>query len=244
MTLYKLLETASPADIPALGERFDIAKAITKTIFEIHNMGWLHKNVSSRNILFWPRRSPVNPDEFVLGKPYLVGFDISRPNLPGEMTEKPVADRIDDVYRHPKYRGSKPESFIPAFDIFSLGVVLYGEFTYSPLREWHTNPIHLEIGLWRLAAPKPKSPGYGSKPPLEHKPVSIGAEDFVEKTILSKPIYSLKSFTGTRYQNIVIACLKREFDEPYARSIMSGNFSDYQDEVQNRIVDPIMLCDA
>ena len=130
MTLYKILENASGADIPALGERFDIAKAITKTVFEIHNMGWLHKNVSSRNILFWPQRSRANPDEFILGKPYLVGFDISRPNFPGEMTEKPVADRIDDVYRHPRYKGSSPESFIPAFDIFSLGVVLFGECAY------------------------------------------------------------------------------------------------------------------
>lgn len=130
VTLYKLLENASGADILALGERFEIAKAITKTVFEIHNMGWLHKNVSSRNILFWPQRSMKNPDEYILGKPYLVGFDISRPNLPGEKTEKPVADRIDDVYRHPRYKGANAESFIPPFDIFSLGIVLFGGLTY------------------------------------------------------------------------------------------------------------------
>ena len=102
----------------------------------------------------------------------------------------------------------------------------------------------IELGLWRLAAPKPKTPSHGPKPPLDHKPVSVGAEDFIEKTILSKPVHLLKSFTGTRYQNIVTDCLKRAFDEAYDKSLATGNFSDYQNEVQSRVVDPIMLCNA
>ena len=55
ISLHRILsEVKSAADIPELGTRFDIAKAIATTVFEFHNIGWLHKKIDSTDILFWP----------------------------------------------------------------------------------------------------------------------------------------------------------------------------------------------
>lgn len=56
LTLYDLLKRVErphqPKDIPDLGERFELAKALASTVFNIHNIGWVHKNVQPKNILF------------------------------------------------------------------------------------------------------------------------------------------------------------------------------------------------
>jgi len=133
VTLHQVLTRSKSAkDIPDLGECFDLAKALVSTLFEIHNIGWMHKNIQPKNVIFWPK--PNTRDEPDLRKPYLMGFDISRPYQPGEVSEKPLSRPEDDVYRHPKYKGSHSRSFRPSFDMYSLGVILY------------------EIGLWRNVA--------------------------------------------------------------------------------------------
>ena len=42
MTLHQLLTRHKQgSDIPDLGERFELAKALASTVFEIHNIGWM-----------------------------------------------------------------------------------------------------------------------------------------------------------------------------------------------------------
>ena len=66
-------------DIPRLGERFELAKALVSTIFEIHNLGLLHGNLQPKNILFW--RISKTTSKIAITKPHLIGFDISGPPL-------------------------------------------------------------------------------------------------------------------------------------------------------------------
>ena len=140
-----LTRATKPNDISDLGERFDLAKALVSTVFEIHNIGWMHKNINPKNILFWPKpNTRSDPD---LRKPYLRGFDISRPNQPGEISEKPLSRPEDDLYRHPDYKGPNARSFQPSFDMYSVGVMLYG------------------IGLWRNVAQQKESSS--SRPSLQ-----------------------------------------------------------------------------
>ena len=158
MTLHQLLMRAKSAnDIPDLGERFDLAKALTSTVFEIHNLGWVHKNIQPKNILFWPK--PNTTDEPDLRKPYLMGFDISRPSQPGEVSEKPPSRPEDDLYRHPEYIGLNPQSFQPSFDLYSLGVPCTksacGEMLPSKSTRaayghlfTHRNQIHNSLRRW------------------------------------------------------------------------------------------------
>lgn len=185
LTLCQLLtRVKSGNDIPDLGERFELAKALVSTVFEIHNIGWMHKNIQPKNILFWPKAGAT--DEMNISKPYLMGFDISRPDQPGEMSEKPPIRPEDDIYRHPDYKGENSKPFRPSFDIYSLGVILF------------------EIALWR---------NIGS-PTRRTSQSNIDPDDpqYIEKVVMSGPVLELKRYTGTRYQNAVIACLSREFD--------------------------------
>ena len=44
--LHHLLSSVfKTSDVPGLGDRFELAKALVSTVFEILNLGWLHKNI-------------------------------------------------------------------------------------------------------------------------------------------------------------------------------------------------------
>lgn len=47
ITLHQLLTNPAmkSSDVPDLGERFELAKVLATTVFEIMNIGWLHKNI-------------------------------------------------------------------------------------------------------------------------------------------------------------------------------------------------------
>ena len=219
-TLHQLLtRVKSGNEIPDLGARFELAKALVSTVFEIHNIGWMHKNIQPKNILFWPK--PGTDGEQDISKPYLMGFDISRPDQPGEMSEKPPIRPEDDLYRHPDYKGGSPKSFRPSFDMYSLGVILF------------------EIGLWRnVGSQRPRS---GPRTTSD-----TGDPEYIEKTVMNGSIMDLKRFTGIRYRDAVTACLSREFDGVWERRGESRqtHLKTYLGQVQSRVVDAIARCSA
>lgn len=46
VTLHQLLTNVTKtSDVPDLGDRFELAKTLTTTVFEILNLGWVHKNI-------------------------------------------------------------------------------------------------------------------------------------------------------------------------------------------------------
>ena len=223
VTLHDLLSRIRDSrDIPDLGDRFELAKALVSTVFEIHNIGWMHKNIQPRNVLFWPKADAE--DEADLTRPYLMGFDISRPNQPNEFSEKARSRPEDDHYRHPEYREPNARSFQPSFDIYSLGVVLF------------------EIGIWRnLAATAQR---HGTRPTL---PSNRSDPLLIEKMMEKGPQLELRRYTGGRYRDAVVACLNRSFDffwedpPPYDGQMQLQR---YLRQVQNKVVDPLAVCNA
>ncbi len=158
-----------------------------------------------------------------LSKPYLMEFDISRPNHPGEVSEKLFFSPEDDVYRHPDYKGPAPLSFQPSFDMYSLGVILF------------------ENGLWRNVVSqahrhtmRPSLPTHNLDPQL------------IEKVVMSGPVMELKRYTGVRYQDAVIACLNREFDTFWQQpeENQKEQLQVYLVHIQNHIVNTIAHCNA
>jgi serine/threonine protein kinase len=93
----------------------------------------VHKGIKPENILVMtnPGALPKNDFPYVLGWPFLVGFERSRPASAhsGKFGEVRLADSL---YQHPSRWGVvAEEAFTMQHDIYSLGVVL------------------LEIGLWQ-----------------------------------------------------------------------------------------------
>lgn len=114
-----------------LGEKFSIAQTLVQSLHELHVSNWLHKAVSSENILFMQQRgaSRRQREIFSPSSVYLAGYEFSRPGRLRDPTQ-PAGDVVRSVYAHPAYRGGNSR-YRRLFDIYSLGVVL------------------LEIGLWQ-----------------------------------------------------------------------------------------------
>ncbi|EXF73891.1 hypothetical protein CFIO01_07356 [Colletotrichum fioriniae PJ7] len=127
VSLQTILSKKSGA--PSLSQRFHIALTITRAIAAFHANGWLHKEISSRSILFFFDEN----DRCMYLRPYLVNFEYSRPDT-AETNMTADDDLARNVYRHPDRQGSRPNvRFNKTHDLYSLGVVL------------------LEIGVWQTA---------------------------------------------------------------------------------------------
>jgi hypothetical protein len=115
-----------------LGSRFRLAKQLAESLYELHSSGWLHKSISSHNVLFFGKESgtALPPP---LEEPYFSGFTSSRPDDPSQISSQMV-ERGVGIYSHPDvqgFTGARRARFRAEYDIYSLGIVL------------------LEIGLWK-----------------------------------------------------------------------------------------------
>lgn len=120
---------------PPLGDRLRIAYSLASAMTGLHRVGWVHKAIHSRNLLFLgksvqaqstpsssalpgpPGASPI-PD-VDLTSPYLFGFDSSRPDDAATMLA--VDNSLDNnVYRHPARWNQPVLKFEKPHDIYSL----------------------------------------------------------------------------------------------------------------------------
>lgn len=91
----------SSSEILDLGSRFKLIHTLATAVYHLLLSGWLHKGLRSRNILLFQRTS--------LARPYLVGFDHSRPDHPKEASVRNEVVLEFDRYRHPSYLRNKDE---------------------------------------------------------------------------------------------------------------------------------------
>jgi serine/threonine protein kinase len=120
-----------PYEQPTLGSKFRLAFALADFVKEYHTIGWLHESFNPHNILFFNSSSPrLNDESEAILTPYIVGLHKSRPDGSFWQTDGPEPDTDLEDYQHPDYT-TGGQRYRPAFDYYSLGVVL------------------LEIGLWR-----------------------------------------------------------------------------------------------
>ncbi|RDW60751.1 hypothetical protein BP6252_12134 [Coleophoma cylindrospora] len=120
VSLAEFLKTSSKDQRPPLGDRFRLAFILARSIAEFHKVGWLHKNLSSYNVLFFY----APPSSVTIGHPYLVGFSHSRLGDRTQFTEGPLeGDRDYQDYQHPEYLANK-QRYRMEFDYYSLGIIL------------------------------------------------------------------------------------------------------------------------
>jgi len=106
---------------PHIGEKVALARALAISLHAFHISGWIHKDINSRNILFFTPSSENKDVE--LAKPYVVGFNHSR-----EDDERAYTEGTDFLsewrkYQHPNYQTSSMP-FKREYDYYSFGLVL------------------------------------------------------------------------------------------------------------------------
>jgi serine/threonine protein kinase len=180
---------------PYLGAVFRMAQDLAETVHALHNAGWLHKNISSYNILMFCKPAQA-PECFSFS--VLSGFAGSRPE-DSQYSARAFA-AIHSLYDHPKYqelcqdnRANSPVIFKRVFDYYSLGVVL------------------LELGLWRTAASLPSQrPGSESRtdgqPSRKTRKVVLPAMSYSRNLLKLMP--ELSARMGEAYMSAVKFCLE------------------------------------
>lgn len=185
----------------------------------MHSLDWLHKNISTRNIIFWSRDGDNRQPEIT--RPYLLGFDISRPV---EFFETPAKGDNHEYYHHPVLRKTSDKyhrhGFKPSYDLYSLGIVLY------------------KVGLWR-------STSWG---PIEiaEECYLIFDPKIGQKALAEGVMRDLRQHVGDRYANIVTACLDGGFDR-FNDDLSSDHpkqLRQYLNDFQTTIVNPLAAYSA
>ena len=133
VTLLSFLQHSGNTDsenTPSLEDRFRLALNLVTNLLHTHAKGITHRHINSNNVIFvesidqTPESKPWK--EGIIRKPYLVSWDQCSTDAtnPGEELHVPR------LYRHPDSKFGVRSTFKPAYDVYSLGLVL------------------LEIGLW------------------------------------------------------------------------------------------------
>lgn len=161
-----------------LGVRFTLAKKLMYSIVVLHTCGWLHKNIRSSYIFFFPAR-PADNKSFNnrrtdIGRPYIMGYGLSRPDdIPEKIEQdKPMAQAYsrggggllvaeysrrseENIVRHKSisrvHKVNDDLNMEPQIDIFQ-----HPDKVANPTRRSrHSYDIYsrglvlLEIGLWQ-----------------------------------------------------------------------------------------------
>lgn len=165
---------------PDLEVKVQLAKALVSAVKHFHMSGWLHKNFTSFNVLFF-HNSPDRWSNVDYGSPYIVGFRQSRQDQPNAYTEG-IANDTEEEYQHPSYRNRQRNApFKKSFDLYSLGLVL------------------LEIGIWAALCEVYESQEHRTASPAQLKDTYV--------KLCEKP---LRGIMGSFYSRATKACLEAE----------------------------------
>ena len=145
---------------PSLDEVFAIALRLISIVVTMHKANWLHKNISSYNIIFFPDRFTSIADS--MSSPYFTGSTYSRLNhMEAFTTDAPKEQREFVVdYENPIYQKCR-HRFRQEFDYYSIGLVLLELGYWKPLKyivkKIRGNPEELLEALLKDWVPSLKS---------------------------------------------------------------------------------------
>lgn len=143
--ITNLRELLGQTPKPSLSARIALCAALARCLHSLHAVNWLHKALRSDNIIFFS--SSPSPH---LDAPYVSGFELSRPSIMDEWSEKPGSEPAKDMYRHPNAQSSQADgSYRKSYDMYSLGVVM------TEIALW--KPVEEVIGLENLRRAKPST---------------------------------------------------------------------------------------
>ncbi|KAF2658084.1 kinase-like protein [Lophiostoma macrostomum CBS 122681] len=131
--LHQFRGSNDPLTRPTRASLLKLAVGIAETVLMYHQVGWMHKDICSANILLIVQPSGSISDWIC--SPFLTGFQHSRQNVVNAFSDGASQLMERYLYVHPKYLPTSPpgemgSTFRLEYDYHSLGIVL------------------LEIGLW------------------------------------------------------------------------------------------------
>lgn len=136
-TLRTLREALTSQQVPSLGKRIALACAIAESLFYLHTVSWLHKDIKSDNIIFIRQHSGETPEDGKevadISSPILSGFDCSRPDLVDEYSFRYSTMVANELYRHPDLLQLKTQRYQKSHDMYSLGLVLIEIALWQPI---------------------------------------------------------------------------------------------------------------
>ena len=152
LSLLSLLDPALKIR-PPLELRYRLAASICTTFSELYSSSWLHKGISSKNILFrgqapekgmtsrsssGRQQSDVDYFTSLLSGPLVSGFDYSRQETEEQTIDRARAssDTSSALYRHPNYQGDAAQGYKLAYDVYSLGMILLEIALWVPIRSF------------------------------------------------------------------------------------------------------------
>jgi serine/threonine protein kinase len=202
-TLHKLLSMGQAGEHhgwkPDLQQRIRLAQRLVSTVHALHTVSWLHKDIRSLSVMFFPSANEKFED-IDLSAFYLVNFQTSRPDGIIWTTVGPDPN-ADSRHHHPDYVSEDSigtdqslsenailltcseigNRFCKAYDIYSLGIIL------------------LEIGAWKPIK-------------LFHERHAGESPHAFRRILLDKYVPKLVKEVGLRYQQVVQRCLGGYFD--------------------------------
>lgn len=199
VSLRSIIEAEGPKRYEyrlTLNTRFAIAQSISKSLGCFHADGWVHKSLRSESIVFFKSKSTT--ETLMIGSPYLVNFEYTRPENAGTVMDYDL-DIEKDIYRHPERQGIPSRPFSKAHDLYALGVIL------------------LEIGLWQSA----RSIYNGA---LRSYQGSSPSPAEIREMFLSLVRKKLAHCMGDSYANAVLACLSGAYEERTSQIDFSMTF--------------------
>ncbi|PYI08665.1 hypothetical protein BO78DRAFT_395530 [Aspergillus sclerotiicarbonarius CBS 121057] len=187
-TLAEAIRGSGP--MPSLDDRLRLAQQLALAVYQLHCAGWIHRKISSNNILYFSRRDGL----YDIAKPYIGGWQYIQPD-PDHSSESEW-DVIEHqnmrelaAYIHPDRVAEDAgiSHLQRSDDIYSLGVLL------------------TEVALWkgaqRIADPLGAMVKANEGSAIDHRLWAESLWRAAERKI--------SGATGVHYSKAVMACLRR-----------------------------------
>jgi hypothetical protein len=199
ISLYDMMRVdfESPNTIvPDLEERLALARKLSTALYQLQCSGWLHRQISSHNVVFFPTLTEKGQITFSLSHPKLVGWQTARydDQVFHQHSEGTSVWRKNEwkpmvlPYIHPS-RPAARTRFKRSFDVYSLGIVL------------------AEIAFWE---PIDVLGGEGYQAMFSHVDQSSDAPELQQfsEVVISTCKTELAGEVGRRYQSAVVWALE------------------------------------